>query len=90
MNTEYISISFPPLSPLTHHGLRQVSVDALDKLEKLVYLGRYGGSVLLVQLNDDPQTHKNIVLVLNLFGGGEREGGVEGREGGNRDKGEKG
>ena len=30
-----------------------------------------GGSVLLVQLDDDPETHQNVLLVLDLAGGAE-------------------
>ncbi len=54
------------MSPTTDHGLGQVSIDVLDELQELVDLWRYGRTELFVQLNDDPQAHENIVLVLDL------------------------
>ena len=46
--------------------LWQFVVDVLDEAEEVCDLRGVGGPELLVELNDDPETDQDILLVVNL------------------------
>ena len=55
----------PVLEHLVHACGEQL-VDLYDVPEKVGHFGRVGWSELFAQLYDDPQSHKSIVLAVNL------------------------